>query len=51
MRMIIYLHIPTVLNRGKNYFIQLLNVHKINDVMQTEMHKAEPLVTEPGPFD
>jgi hypothetical protein len=33
-----------ILNRWKNYFSQLLNVHNVSDVRQTE---AEPLV--PGP--
>jgi hypothetical protein len=37
----------SILNRWKNYFCQLLNVHGINDVRQTEIHTAEPLV--PGP--
>jgi hypothetical protein len=32
-------------------FSQLLNVHGINDVMQTEIHTAKPLVTEPSAFE
>jgi hypothetical protein len=28
----------SVLNRWKNYFCQLLNVHGVNDVRQTEIH-------------
>jgi hypothetical protein len=32
-----------ILNRWKNYFCQLLNVHGVNDVRQTEIHTAEPL--------
>jgi hypothetical protein len=36
-----------ILNRWKNYFSQLLNVHNISDVRQIEVHTAEPLV--PGP--
>jgi hypothetical protein len=36
-----------ILNRWKNYFSQLLNVHKISGVRQIEVHKAEPLL--PGP--
>jgi hypothetical protein len=35
------------LNRWKNYFSQLLNVHNVRDVRQMEIHTAEPLV--PGP--
>jgi hypothetical protein len=30
---------------------QLLNSHGVNDIMQTEMHMAEPLVTEPRSFE
>jgi hypothetical protein len=36
-----------ILNRWKNYFSQLLNVHDVSDVRQIEVHTAEPLV--PGP--
>jgi hypothetical protein len=36
-----------ILNRWKNYFSQLLNVHNVSDVRQIEVHVAEPLV--PGP--
>jgi hypothetical protein len=38
----------TSLNRWKNYFSQLLNVHIISDVRQIEIHTAEPLVTGPS---
>jgi hypothetical protein len=38
----------SILNRWKNYFCQLLNVHGVNDVRQTEIHTAEPLVPEPS---
>jgi hypothetical protein len=37
-----------ILNRWKNYFCQLLNIHRAGDVRQTEMHTAEPLVPEPS---
>jgi hypothetical protein len=37
---------PTV-NRRKSYFFQLLNVNKVSDVRQIEIHIAKPLV--PGP--
>jgi hypothetical protein len=37
----------SILNRWKNYFSQLLNVHNISDVRQIEVHMAEPSV--PGP--
>jgi hypothetical protein len=36
-----------ILNRWKNYFSHLLNVHDVSDVKQIEAHTAEPLV--PGP--
>jgi hypothetical protein len=34
------------LNRRKNYFCKLLNVHGAGGVRQTEMHTAEPFVPE-----
>jgi hypothetical protein len=37
----------SILNRWKNYFSQLLNVHNVSDVRQIEVHMAESLV--PGP--
>jgi uncharacterized protein with ParB-like and HNH nuclease domain len=40
-----------ILNRWKNYFSQLLNVHRVSDVRQMEIHTAEPLVSHPGPFE
>jgi hypothetical protein len=36
-----------ILNRWKNYFCQVLNVHGKGGVRQTEMHAAQPFV--PGP--
>jgi hypothetical protein len=33
--------------KGKNYFSQLLNIHRMSGVRQIEVHMAEPLV--PGP--
>ena len=37
--------------RRMNHFFQLLNMHGVNDVRQTELHTAEPLVPEPSVFD
>jgi hypothetical protein len=37
-----------ILDRWKNYFSQLLNVHIVSDVRQIEVHMAEPLVTGPS---
>jgi hypothetical protein len=42
MRMLADSH--NILNRWKNYFCQLLNIHGVNDVRQTEIHTADPLV-------
>jgi hypothetical protein len=36
-----------ILNRWKNNFSQLLNVHNVSDVRQIEVHTAEPLVLVP----
>jgi hypothetical protein len=37
-----------VLNRWKNSFNQVLNIHGIHDVRQMDIHTAEPLVPEPS---
>jgi hypothetical protein len=37
-----------ILNRWKNNFSQLLNVHNISDVGQIEIHTSEPLVLGPS---
>jgi hypothetical protein len=37
-----------VLNRWKNFFNQVLNVHGVHDVRQTDTHTAAPLVPEPS---
>jgi hypothetical protein len=36
----------TILNRWKNYFSQLLNVHGVGGIRQTEMCIAEPFMPE-----
>ena len=38
----------SILGRWRKYFSQPLNVHGVNDVRQTEIHTAEPLVPEPS---
>jgi hypothetical protein len=38
-----------ILNRWRNYFSQVLNVRRVSDVRQTEIHTAEPLVPDPSP--
>jgi hypothetical protein len=37
-----------ILNRWKNYFSQILNVHNISDVRQREVHTTEPVVLGPS---
>jgi hypothetical protein len=39
------------LNRWKNYFSQLLNVRRVTDVRQIEVHTAESLVPTHRPFE
>ena len=41
----------SILARWRNSFSQILNVHGVNDLRQTEIHTAEPLVPEPSAFD
>jgi hypothetical protein len=41
----------SVLNRRKNFFDQLLNIHGVHDVRQMDIHTAEPLVPEPSLID
>ena len=38
----------SILARWWNYFFQILNIHGVNDIRQTEVHTAEPLVPEPS---
>jgi hypothetical protein len=40
-----------ILNTWKNYASQVLNVHGVNEIRQMEIHIAEPLVTDPNPFE
>jgi hypothetical protein len=37
-----------VLNRWKNFFKQVLNIHTVHYVRQMDIHAAEPLVPEPS---
>ena len=41
----------SILARWRDYFSQLLNVHGVHYVQQTETHTAEPLVPEPSAFE
>jgi hypothetical protein len=38
-----------ILNRWKNCFSLLLNVRRVSDVRQIEIHAAKMLVSEPSP--
>ena len=38
----------SILIGWRNFFSQLLNVHGVKDVSQTEIHTAEPLVRDPS---
>jgi len=38
----------SILARWRNHFSQILNIHGVNNVRQTEIHTAEPLVPEPS---
>jgi hypothetical protein len=37
--------------RWRSYFSQLFSIHGVNDVRQTEIHTAEPLVPDPNAFE
>jgi len=41
----------SILARWRNHFSQLLNICGVNDVGQTEIHTAEPLLPEPSVFE
>jgi hypothetical protein len=41
----------SILARWRNHFSLLLNVHGVNDVRQTEIQTAEPLMPEPSAFE
>ena len=41
----------SILARWSHHFFQLLNVHGVNDIRQTEIHTAELLVPEPSAFE
>jgi hypothetical protein len=40
-----------ILDRWKNCFSQLLNVHRVSDVRHIEVHRFEPLVPDSNPFE
>jgi hypothetical protein len=44
MRMVLVTDPQSVLNRWKNFFNKVLNVHEIHNVRQKDIQTAEPLV-------
>jgi hypothetical protein len=48
--MVICSQIPTVLNRWKHLFNQVLNALGVLNVRQMDIHIDEPLVSEPSPI-
>jgi hypothetical protein len=41
----------SIVNRSKNYFSQLSNIHDVNEVRGTEIYSADPRVREPILFE
>jgi hypothetical protein len=41
----------SILNRWKNHFCQLLNMHGVNGIIQSEIHRVELLMPELSAFD
>jgi hypothetical protein len=41
----------SILHRWKNCFSQLLNVRRVSDIGQIGIHRADPLVPDPSPFE
>jgi len=41
----------SIVVKWSNHFSQLFSIHGVNDVRQTEIHTAEPLVPEPSNFE
>jgi hypothetical protein len=42
---------PQLRRKARNHFSQLLSVHGVGNVRQTEVHTAQPLVPEPSAFE
>jgi hypothetical protein len=51
MRRLFWLQTATVFWLGGGTISQLLHIHEVNDVRQTEIHKAQPLVPEPSALE
>jgi len=48
---VIWLDSYNILARWRNHFSHLLYVHGVNDVRETEIHTAEPQLSEPSVFE
>jgi hypothetical protein len=44
-------HSHNILNRWKNNCSQLLNVHRVSDVRQIQIHTDEPLIPDASHFE
>jgi hypothetical protein len=51
MRRVIWLDSYNILARWRNHFSHLVYVHGVNDVRETEIHRAEPQLPEPSVFE
>lgn len=40
-----------IFSKWKNYFSPLLNLHRVSDAKQMEIHTADTLVPQPSPFE
>jgi len=40
-----------ILVRWRNHFSHLLNVYRVNDISQIDVHTAEPLVHDPSAYE
>ena len=40
----------SIVDRWRNYFFQLFNVHGVKDVVQAEIHTAQPLYLTQAPL-
>jgi len=41
----------SIMARWRNYFFKLLNINGVNDIRQTELPTAEPLLPETNAFE
>ena len=41
----------SIVDRWRNYFSQLLDLHGVNDIKHTDIHTAEPIVPDSSAYD